>query len=62
MNSKTVCSLLEYVLMDSLACLFHGGRFKEDEEFENIQCEVKMFEMTRSFSDLICHISRRHEQ
>jgi hypothetical protein len=49
MNSKTVCSLLEYVLMDSLACLFHGGRFKEDEEFKNIQCEVKMFEMTRSF-------------
>ena len=46
--------------MDELVLVFHGGMVKENGEFENIIEDVKLFDSSPSFKDLVDRIVSKH--
>ena len=46
--------------MDELVRFFHGGMVKENGEFENMIEDVKLFDSSPSFKDLVDRVVAKH--
>ena len=46
--------------MDKIVRFFHGGMVKENGEFENIIEDVKLFDSSPSFKDLVDRVVSKH--